>query len=265
MFIRPRALTKDKWHGAFVLFTFTVVAAEFYNISSIIFFFSPLKRVLFFLHQHGKFFITQFEGLRTEDVVHHTDCKAQWGNVIVILGYINKIYLIWFNIQPNWLWGSGPDTDEMPSWAPAITTLISLWRLSSHLFSAIIVLIWKSWIAAKLEHKSVFTSGWSISINVAAKDARLLRPTQISFFVLWSESDFGCFENTFGTIQYLSTSACQKSAVVSGCEWGRAQFVQHALTPELSKNNVFFFFLDATFLNRPTKQLDQLRKMCKGD
>ena len=162
--------------------------------------------------------------------------------MIVILGYINKIYLIWFNIQPNWLWGSGPDTDEMPSWAPAITTLISLWRLSSHLFSAIIVLIWKSWIAAKLEHKSVFTSGWSISINVAAKDACLLRPTQISFFVLWSESDFGCFENTVGTIQYLSTSACQKSAVVSGCEWGRAQFVQHALTPELSKNNVFFFF-----------------------
>ena len=39
--------------------------------------------------------LTRIEGLRTEDVVHFTDCKAHWGNVIVILGYINKIDLIW--------------------------------------------------------------------------------------------------------------------------------------------------------------------------
>ena len=66
-------------------------------------------------------------------------------------------------------------------------------------------------------------------------------------------------------MQYLSTSACQKSAVVSGCEWGRAQFVQHTATPKTNPNIAFFFFFDEPFLNRPTKQLDQLRKMCKGD
>ena len=58
-------------------------------------FFYPVKRVIFF-HQHGKFFLTQIQGLRTEDVVHCTDCKAHWLNVIVILGYINKFDLIWY-------------------------------------------------------------------------------------------------------------------------------------------------------------------------
>ena len=64
------------------------------EVSSIVFFY-PVKRV--FSHQHVKFFLTRVEGLRTEDVVHCTDCKAHWGNVIVILGYINKIDLIWFD------------------------------------------------------------------------------------------------------------------------------------------------------------------------
>ena len=64
--------------------------------SSIVFFFYSFKR--FFFHQHVKFFLTRIEGLRTEDVVHCTDCKAHWGNVIVILGYINKIDLIWFDL-----------------------------------------------------------------------------------------------------------------------------------------------------------------------
>ena len=48
-----------------------------------------------FFHQHGKFFLTALEGLRTEDVIHCTDCKALLGNVIAILGYINKIDLNW--------------------------------------------------------------------------------------------------------------------------------------------------------------------------
>ena len=41
-----------------------------------------------------------------EDVVHCTDCKAYWGSVIVILGYVNKIDLIWFDLiwtQHKWL------------------------------------------------------------------------------------------------------------------------------------------------------------------
>ena len=55
--------------------------------------FFPVKSFLgFFSHQHGKFFITQIKGLRTEDVVHY--CKAHCDNVIVILGYVNKIDLI---------------------------------------------------------------------------------------------------------------------------------------------------------------------------
>ena len=37
-----------------------------------------------------KFFLTRIEGLRTEDV-HCADCNAPWGDVIVILGYRNKI------------------------------------------------------------------------------------------------------------------------------------------------------------------------------
>ena len=40
-----------------------------------------------------KFFLTRIEGLRTEDAVDCTDCKAHWGDVIAILGSINKIDL----------------------------------------------------------------------------------------------------------------------------------------------------------------------------
>ena len=35
------------------------------------------------------FFLTWIEGVRTEDVARYADCKTQWGDVIVILGYIN--------------------------------------------------------------------------------------------------------------------------------------------------------------------------------
>ena len=60
-----------------------------------LFFFNLVKRVwVFFSINMWNFFLTQIEGLRTEDVVHCTDCKAHWGNVIVILGYINKTDLI---------------------------------------------------------------------------------------------------------------------------------------------------------------------------
>ena len=56
------------------------------------FFFYPVKRVFFFPIN------PQIEGLRTEDVVHCTDCKAHWGNVIVILGYIKTI---WFDLNTH--------------------------------------------------------------------------------------------------------------------------------------------------------------------
>ena len=59
-------------------------------------FFTPLFKV-FFSH-YGKFFITRIEGLKTQDVIHCTDCKAHWGNVIVILGCIDQIDLIWFDL-----------------------------------------------------------------------------------------------------------------------------------------------------------------------
>ena len=65
--------------------------------SSIIFFVALLNR--FFFHQHGKFFLTGVECLRTEDVDHYTDCRAHWGNVIVILGCINKTDLIWLFVN----------------------------------------------------------------------------------------------------------------------------------------------------------------------
>ena len=63
-------------------------------------FFTLLKRSF---HQHGKFFLTRVECLRTENVVHCTDCKAHWGNVIAIFIYINKTDLIWswFDLQLN--------------------------------------------------------------------------------------------------------------------------------------------------------------------
>ena len=52
------------------------------------FLFFPVKRV---------FFLTWNESLRTEDVLYCTDCKAHWGNVIVILGYMNKTDLNWLS------------------------------------------------------------------------------------------------------------------------------------------------------------------------
>lgn len=39
--------------------------------------------------------LTGIAGLRTEDVAHCTDCKARRGNVIVILGNMNKTDLIY--------------------------------------------------------------------------------------------------------------------------------------------------------------------------
>ena len=71
--------------------------SKFPEGSYIFFFFYPVKG--FFFSINVKFFLTRIEGLRTEDVVHCTDCKAHWGNVIVILGYINKIDLIWFKLH----------------------------------------------------------------------------------------------------------------------------------------------------------------------
>ena len=50
-----------------------------------------------FFSQHGKFFLTWIDGLRTEDVFHYTDCKVHWGTVIVISGCIH-IKLIWFDL-----------------------------------------------------------------------------------------------------------------------------------------------------------------------
>ena len=43
--------------------------------------------VLSYSSQCCRFFLTLIEGLRKEDVVHCTDCKAHWGNVIVIWGF----------------------------------------------------------------------------------------------------------------------------------------------------------------------------------
>ena len=64
------------------------ISATLPEVSSI-FLFPP--RWKFFFSQYGKFFLTQIEGLGTEGVVCSTDYTAYWGNVIVILGYINKI------------------------------------------------------------------------------------------------------------------------------------------------------------------------------
>ena len=52
--------------------------------------------VSFFFPSTWRFFLTWIEGLRTQGVFHCRDCKAHWGNVIVMLGYINKIAWIWF-------------------------------------------------------------------------------------------------------------------------------------------------------------------------
>ena len=57
-------------------------------------FFYPVKRVFFSINM-ARFFLTWIEGRRTEDVIHCTACKAHWGNVIVILGYIHQIDLMY--------------------------------------------------------------------------------------------------------------------------------------------------------------------------
>ena len=49
--------------------------------------FLPVKK---FFSWHGKFILTRNEGQGTEDVIHCTDCLDHWGNVIVILGYVNQ-------------------------------------------------------------------------------------------------------------------------------------------------------------------------------
>ena len=51
---------------------------------SLLFFF-PVKS-FFSPHQHGKLFLTRIKGPRAEDVIHCTDCKAHWGDVIVVFG-----------------------------------------------------------------------------------------------------------------------------------------------------------------------------------
>ena len=53
----------------------------------------------------SKCFFTLVEGLRTKAVLHCTDCKTHWGEVIVILGFVNKMYifiLIWFEAISLW-------------------------------------------------------------------------------------------------------------------------------------------------------------------
>ena len=54
-----------------------------------VFFFFPLLKGFF--SQHGKFFLSRMEDLRTDDVVHCIDCKVGWGSEIIILGYIHEI------------------------------------------------------------------------------------------------------------------------------------------------------------------------------
>ena len=74
------------------------------------FFFFPINSVFV------SAFLSWIKGLRTEDVVH---CKAHWGSVIVIWGFINK--MIWIDLQsdcrdvtslvsvPAHNWCSGPE------------------------------------------------------------------------------------------------------------------------------------------------------------
>lgn len=50
------------------------------------------------------------EGRRTEDDVHWTDCEAQRGNVIMILGFMNRINLIW--ISKKQCCSFGPEITE---------------------------------------------------------------------------------------------------------------------------------------------------------
>lgn len=45
-----------------------------------------------------RFFLSRNNSLRTEDVIHSPDCKAHWGNVVVIWGYIDKTDLIWLSL-----------------------------------------------------------------------------------------------------------------------------------------------------------------------
>ena len=65
-------------------------------------FFLPVKRFVFIY-------------MRTEDVAHWTDCKAHGGNVIVILGYINRtaVCTLWIGVGPITL-GSGKEKMSQP-------------------------------------------------------------------------------------------------------------------------------------------------------
>ena len=51
-------------------------------------FFTVLKGSSF--HQHGKFFLTQIEGLRSEDVIYCTDCKAHTTNMTEGVTGVNR-------------------------------------------------------------------------------------------------------------------------------------------------------------------------------
>ena len=44
---------------------------------------SSIFSLLFNGREQGKFFLSQFKGLMFKDVVHCTDCKARWGNVVI--------------------------------------------------------------------------------------------------------------------------------------------------------------------------------------
>lgn len=46
-----------------------------------------------YFFQYVRFFLTQIEGPRTEDVAQCADCNAHWGSEIVILGNMNIIHL----------------------------------------------------------------------------------------------------------------------------------------------------------------------------
>ena len=148
-----------------------------------------------------------------------TDCKAHWGNVIVILDYINKIDLIWFDLtsSPSSVNGSWTDSE------------------------------------VQAQTQSVFTSGWSITINVAAEDACLLRPTQRSIlFVLWSESDFGSFEILL--VQYsicpLQPARNLLLFLVVNKDVPSLSIMQHLK----SVKTVFFFFWMPYWIFQQTKQ-----------
>ena len=71
------------------------------------------------------------KGLRTDDVIYCTICKAHWGSVIVIWGCVNKMYLIltfcdfickwriWENVLHicgNWRWSKNTGPTGLKAW-----------------------------------------------------------------------------------------------------------------------------------------------------